>query len=68
MARKREAPKPLFGLKQDFYESLDHVTQQAINLITVVEMTLQHGGLSKPLQEALQKQCDAFRAALMTEP
>lgn len=67
MARKKEPPKPLFGLKHDFYESLDHVAQRGINLIQAVDFALQHGGLSQPIADQLRETNAAFRASLMSD-
>lgn len=41
---KKPTPKPLFGLKHDFYASVDHAAQQGIMLIQAVETVLQHAG------------------------
>lgn len=68
MARKKEPPKPLFGLKHDFYESLDHVLLQAINLMQavdqVIELELVKPG---PGLDLLRERARLMRAALMTD-
>ena len=68
MARKKEDPKPLFGLKHDFYESLDHTLQQAIMLTQVVEQAIELEQV-KPgfVHDKLQERCAAFRKALMSD-
>ncbi len=67
MARKKEPPKPLFGLKHDFYDSLDNVAQRGINLIQAAEFALQHGNLPQPIADQLREQVTAFRASLMSD-
>ncbi len=68
MARKKEPPKPLFGLKHDFYESLDHVLQQAINLMqavdTAVDLEQEKDG---PAKNVLVERNNALRAALLSD-
>lgn len=67
MARKKDPPKPLFALKQDFYDSLDNVSQQGIMLIQAIEMTVRSGALPKPMADVLTERVAAFRAALVSE-
>ena len=40
MSRKKEPPKPLFGLKHEFYESLDNTLLHAINLMQAVDQVI----------------------------
>lgn len=67
MARKKEPAKPLFGLKHDFYESLDNVSQRGINLIQAAEFAIKHGNLSEPIAAPLREAVAAFRDSLMSE-
>lgn len=69
MARKKEEPKPLFSLKHDFYDSLDHVLQQAINLMQAVDQAIDLAGdkMPEPIRETLKERSAAMRKALMTE-
>lgn len=67
MARKKEPPKPMFGLRHDFMDSLENVCQQSLMLLQAVDMVLKNGGLPKPVAAVLQERHDAMRAALMTE-
>lgn len=67
MARTKEPPKPLFGLKHEFYTSLDNTLQRGINLIQAVEMALSLGKLPEPIAKPLREQCTEFRKALMTD-
>lgn len=64
-----ESPKPLFGLKHDFYESLDHALQEAINLLNAVDHVIQLAGVTGIKPDAAkmpQERSDALRKALMS--
>ena len=68
MARKKETPKPMFGLKQEFYASLDHTLQMGINLISAVECVVRADGeMNDAMLTELTEQCAKFRAALMAD-
>jgi hypothetical protein len=68
MARTKEAPKPLFSVKHDFYASLDHHLQQGVNLLQAVEMILDLSkSLEPPLAGQLRERAEAFRLSLLTE-
>lgn len=67
MPRKKDEAKPLFGLKHDFYASLDNAAQQGIMLIEAVETVLQHAGDKVPAADMLRERVKAFRAALMSD-
>lgn len=67
MARKKEPPKPLLANKFAFVESLDALIQEAVTLIGMVDMTVQHGNLPEPIKEKLAEQAAKFKAALFTD-
>ena len=67
MARKKDPPKPLLSLKFDFVESLDNLTQQAVNMVQMVELVVDHGNLPAPVKEKLAEQLAKFKAALFQE-
>ena len=68
MARKKEALKPLFSVKHDFVESLDHFAQASITFLQAVETALQLGQVKEgPAKDLLQEQVKAFRAALTSD-
>jgi hypothetical protein len=64
---KKEAPKPLFPLKHEFYAALDNYTQQAGNLAQAVGMLLRNGDLKGPVASVLQERLDAFEASRWAE-
>jgi hypothetical protein len=65
MAKKQKVMiKPLFGLKHDFYDSLDSHLQQSIMLIQGVEQVLKAGAVSEPGASILRELLDEFRAGL----
>ena len=66
MARSKPEPKPLFALKGDFYDSLDHTLQQMVNFLQAVETALQLDQVSATMKPKLQEQCDRMRKALLT--
>ena len=67
MARKKEPPKPLFGLKHDFYDSLDHTLQCAINLMQAAGTAIELGAVTGNASEILQQRVAEMRAALMSD-
>lgn len=64
MARKKEPTIPLFGLKHDFYASLDNMTQEALNLMNALETALDLGKVHPTAAEILRERLKAFRATL----
>lgn len=67
MARKKDL-KPLFGLKHDFYESLDHALLQAINLMQAVDQAIDLELVKEgPGKDLLRERGKLLRAALMSE-
>jgi hypothetical protein len=64
---KKPPPKAMFTLKHDFYDSLDNVLQQALNLMQAVDTAIQLGAVTGPAAEVLQKQSAAMRAALSSD-
>lgn len=68
MARKKDDPKPLFDLKHDFYESLDHVLQQTVTLLQVVDQAIQLDQVKPgPVLDILKAKSAALRKALMSD-
>lgn len=68
MTKKKEPPKPLFGIKHDFYESLDHVLLQAINLMQAVDQVLDLDLVKEgPGKDLLKQRGKLLREALMTD-
>jgi hypothetical protein len=69
MARKKEPPKPLAGLRFDFVESLENVCQQSLMLLQVVDTILKHQDEGVPLKPGvlaiMQQRADALREALI---
>lgn len=64
MAKK--PPKPLFGFKHDFYDSLDNALQQAMNLMHAVDQAIEFGAVKQDsVCAALKERSAALRAALM---
>lgn len=63
MAKSKSVPKPLFPLKQVFYEALDNYTQQAGALASAVGMLLRGGNIPEPVAEIIKERLDAFEAA-----
>jgi hypothetical protein len=61
MSRKKELPKPLFPLKNDFVAALDNYVQQATNLNGLVRMILPT--LPGPLADRMREASEALDAA-----
>ncbi len=65
MAKKKEQPKPIFPLKHEFYESLDHLLQQAINLMQAVDQAIELGAIKAgPVADMLRDRSTAMRKAM----
>lgn len=60
---KKETPKPLFPLKQDFILALDNYTQAAGALAAAVGMLLRGGNITGPVADVLKERLAAFEAA-----
>lgn len=54
----------MFALKHDFYASLDVCLQETVNLVGLVDMTVEHGNLPGPIKEKLAEQVGKLKAAL----
>jgi hypothetical protein len=67
MARKKDPPKPLFGLKHDFFASVENVGHEAIMLLQAVDMAIKNGGLDPAISGILKERSASMRAALMSE-
>lgn len=67
MARKKDPPKPLFGLKHDFVESLENVCHEAIMFLQAVDMVIKHSEIDQPVKDILIERSKGMRAALMSE-
>ena len=67
MARKKEAPKPLFNLKHDFFASMENVCHEAIMLLQAVDMAVRNGKLPTEIAEILKERSKAMRASLTSE-
>jgi hypothetical protein len=68
VARKKEPPKPLFSIKHDFYESLDHALLQVINLMQAVDQAIDLEQVKPgPVLDLLRDRSRIMRAALMQE-
>jgi hypothetical protein len=63
MSRKKEPPKPLFPLKNDFVAALDNFVHQAGVLNVHVRAILSAGLLSENVAEKLREASEAFSAA-----
>ncbi len=63
MKKAKEAPKPLFPLKHDFYASLDNFAHQAGMLADMCHQLIQLNAVSENSKPMLQERLDAFRAA-----
>jgi len=66
MARKPQ-PKPLFSMKEDFIDSLQHFCQQAIFLHQQVDSALTLGVLkhNPAVEKLLRERADALRDAMV---
>lgn len=65
---KKPAPKPLFGLKHDFYESLDHALQTAIVLMQSLDQAIELGQIKEgPCLDVLKERSALMRKALMSD-
>lgn len=62
-AKKKEAPKPLFPLKPEFYASLDNFVHQAGMLADSVRQLIDMGAVNKAALPPLRERLDAFNAA-----
>lgn len=62
----KKPPKPLFGFKHEFYDSLDNALQQAMNLMQAVDQAIEFNAV-KPdsMRDLLKERSAAMRAALM---
>lgn len=67
MARKKDPPKPLFGLKHDFYDSLDNFIQYSINLHQMARSLLDLNVVPDKLKPMLQEKVDALETAMMSK-
>lgn len=64
MAKKKPDPKPIFPLKHEFYESLDHLLNQVMMLVTVCEQIVDLDLLKKTqptIEEMLKERTKAVR-------
>lgn len=66
MARKPD-PKPLFALKGDFYASLDRFTQEALQLLSAVDMAIRAGAVSDTAKPILEERTAALRKAMIED-
>ena len=65
---KKQPPKPIFPLKHDFYQSLDHLLQQAIMLHQAVDQAIDLGTIKEgPVRELLKQRSLAMRAAMSSD-
>ena len=69
MARKKEEPKPLFAVKDDFVESLQNLSMKGVMLLQAVEQALDLGAVSQNAhaETVLRQRAVEFRAALTSE-
>ncbi len=68
MARKTEHPKPLFALKHEFYESLDHLLPRVVALLLQVDSALELGVVRPgPTADILKERAEDVKAALMVD-
>ena len=63
MAKKPE-PKPLFSLKQDFIDSLNHATDQMMLLTQAVSTALDAGMVDDRIADKLRERLAAAERAL----
>jgi hypothetical protein len=63
MSRKKELPKPLFPLKNDFVKALDNFVHQAGVLNVHVRALLSADLLPEHVAEKLREASEAFSAA-----
>jgi hypothetical protein len=71
LVKKKEAPKPLFAVKHDFYASLDNFIQQSIMLHQAVRTVVDHADSSKPLPQGVidmvKQRLDDWEKATLTD-
>lgn len=65
---KKPTPKPIFPIKHEFYASLDAFIHEAMLLHQVAEQLLQLEQVKGPSADILRQRCDAFRAAMSSDP
>lgn len=67
MARKQTTPKPLFSVKGDFVESLDHFCHKSLFLLQACETALQLKQVGEAIRPSLEKAVTEFKAAMVTD-
>lgn len=67
MARKNP-PKPIAGLKHDFYESLDHLLQQILMLHQQVDIVIKRDLIAnKDVAAMVRERNEAVRKAMFSD-
>lgn len=64
---KKLPPKPIFSLKEDFKDSLDHFCMQAIMLEQAVRTALELGQIGDKAKPIIEKHLADFRAAMVSD-
>lgn len=68
MARKQDAPKPLFPLKHDFLRAFENVCQQATMMLTAVDTVIKHDkNIGAGAKQVLQERSKALRDAMYAQ-
>lgn len=68
MAKKKDAPPPMFTLRHEFVASLENLCQQALMMVQALDTVLQHDtGLKPGVRDLLAERNKALRAALLSE-
>lgn len=66
MARKKEPPKPIAGLRFDFVNSLENLCDETMLTVQALSSVLKIDSEIHPaIKEILQERHDALRAALI---
>jgi hypothetical protein len=66
MARKKEQLKPLFAVKFDFVESLDHFISEVMTLRQAVGTALELDLVKEPAKKMLSERLASLAAAMDT--
>jgi hypothetical protein len=61
---KKPNPKPLMALRHDFYESLNHFTQEVLILRQTIQQALKYDLIIGPAKEMITEQLEKVAKAM----
>jgi hypothetical protein len=67
MAPRKKDIKPLFAVKHDFVDSLDHMIMEGINFLQAVETHLDLEKPTGPTVGVVRERLAKFKSALLTD-